>query len=104
MTKAKKANDKFRKAELDVIEILKANKLARKSDQALFIMYWIKKANKIPFKFFFLCPSLYGGCSFKTIERCRRKVQEHYPKLKDKETAEKRMEAEMDYEQYALNM
>ena len=92
------------KAESEVIEILKYNIMARKSDQALFLMYWKKKANKIPFKLFFLCPTLFNGCSFKTIERVRRKIQADHPELKDEYIAEKRFEAQQIYEQYSLNM
>ena len=92
------------KAEKEVKELLIASKLARKSDQALFIMHWRKKAKNIPFKLFFLCPSLFNGYSFKTIERCRRKIQNDLPQLKDLYVAEKRLEAQQVYEEYSLNM
>lgn len=92
------------RAESEVIEILKHNIMARRSDQALFLVYWKKKAKKIPFKLFFLCPSLFNGCSFKTIERVRRKIQADHPELKDEYVAEKRFEAQLIYEQYSLNM
>ena len=92
------------KAEKEVKELLITSKLARKSDQALFIMHWRKKAKNIPFKLFFLCPNLFDGYSFKTIERCRRKIQNDNPELKDLYVAEKRLEAQQVYEEYSLNM
>lgn len=92
------------KAEKEVKELLMTSKLARKSDQALFIMHWRKKARNVPFKLFFLCPNLFNGYSFKTIERCRRKIQNDNPELKDLYVAEKRLETQQIYEQYSLNM
>lgn len=97
-------NNRFYKAENNVIDILKKYKETRKSDQVLYVKYWQKVANKVPFMIFFLFPSLFNGCSFKTIERCRRKIQADHPELKDKETAEMRLEAQAEYEQYSLDM
>ena len=39
---------------------------------------------------------------FESITRCRRKVQERYPELKDTKTAEARFEQTTEYEKYAL--
>lgn len=44
-----------------------------------------------------------GLPSFESISRARRKLQERYPDLKNKATAEMRAEAEKDYREYALN-
>ena len=92
------------KTEREIFEILKKNKEARKSDNALFVLYWTKKAKHIPFNMFFLCPNLFNACSFTTIERVRRKIQAMHPELKDKEVVKKRAEAQEIYEQYSLNM
>ena len=83
MKKQELTKSQLFKAESEVIEILKY---------------------KIPFKLFFLCPTLFNGCSFKTIERVRRKIQADHPELKDEYIAEKRFEAQQIYEQYSLNM
>ena len=104
MKEQKINREQFLKAEKDVTAILETNIEARKSDQALFIIYWKNKAKHIPFKLFFLCPSLFNSCSFKTIERVRRKIQSQRPELKDKYVAEKRLEATMDYMQYSIDM
>ncbi len=96
--------NQFLKAEREVTEILEKNIQARKSDQALFLVYWKKKAKTIPFKLFFLCPAIYCGCSFKTIERVRRKIQADRPELKDGYIADRRLEATKEYIQYSLNM
>lgn len=44
-----------------------------------------------------------GIPSFASIMRTRRKLQEKYPELKNKATAEMRAEAEKDFREYALN-
>ena len=96
--------NRFLKAESEVLDILKYQKETRKSDQLLFVKYWQKTAGKVPFVLFFLFPSLFNAHSFKTIERVRRKIQANHPELKDKETYEKRLEAQQQYEQYSLDM
>lgn len=46
---------------------------------------------------------LHKASGFAGVERCRRKLQERYPELKDTKTAEKRFELMQEYENYALN-
>ena len=41
------------------------------------------------------------GISFESITRCRRKLQERYPELKNEETANKRNKKQKEYIKYA---
>ena len=96
--------NKFIIAESKVFYILNKYAETRKSDQLLYLKYWQLTDDKVPFDIFFTFPHLFSGHSFKTIERCRRKIQADHPELKDKETDELRKEAEKEYEQYSIDM
>jgi hypothetical protein len=41
------------------------------------------------------------GISFESITRCRRKLQERYPELKNEETANKKNKKQKEYIKYA---
>lgn len=41
------------------------------------------------------------GISFESITRCRRKIQEKNPELRDKKTTEKRKEKQREYIKYS---
>ena len=41
--------------------------------------------------------------NFESIRRCRQKIQERYPELKDIKTAEARFEEQSEYQRFAIN-
>ena len=84
------------------IEILKEIPITRTDDHLLYIAYWSKHYKHASFFDFFKNARRYKASSFAGVERCRRKLQERYPELKDTKTAEKRFELIQDYEEYAL--
>lgn len=94
---------KFFMAESVVKEILEDIKIARTDDNFLYITYWQKTAPEVSFIEFFKSPGIYGGLTYKTIERARRKLQNKYPELRDSKCADARFEESMKYEQYAIN-
>lgn len=88
--------------EKEVEEILEKIETTRSSDNLLFVAYWMRKAPNVPFMDFWSNPRIFGGTSYKTVERCRRAVQARRPDLKDSHTARLREEAEMDYINYVI--
>lgn len=97
---------KIRTLEPVVEEVLKTNESARKDDFIL-IEKVIEKLGinpEISFKSILLFHNELNVPSFETITRCRRKLQEKYPELKDEETALFREEKVEDFVQYALNI
>ena len=90
------------KTEKEVRKILEEYPITRTDDNLLFIAYWMKKAPEVSFIDFWKSPQLYGAVAYKSVERCRRKVQSKHPELKEKVTAEAREQAEMDYINYAI--
>lgn len=90
------------KLEDEITEILENNPITRTDDQLLYIAYWNIKAPYVSFIDFFETPQKFGGRVYKSVERCRRKIQERRPELKDSKVAEYRNELTMDYEQYAI--
>ena len=93
---------KLYKLEEEITEILETNPITRTDDHLLYIAYWGKKAFNVSFLEFWKNPKRYGASSFSAVERCRRKIQEKRPELKQKECAEHREELEMAYIQYAI--
>lgn len=93
---------KLYRLEDEVTQILEDNPITRADDHMLYVAYWNKKAPCISFLDFWKKPKKYGGSSFSAVERCRRKIQERRPELKERECAEHREELEMDYRQYAI--
>ena len=91
------------KTEKEVEKILEELPITRKDDNLLYIEYWRRKATDVSFIDFFAKPRKYGGKAYKSVERCRRKIQEKRPELKDAETAAARLEETMKYENYAIN-
>jgi hypothetical protein len=90
------------KLEDEITEILEKNPITRTDDHLLYVAYWNKKAPCVSFLDFWKKPKKYGGSSFSAVERCRRKIQERRPELKDSKVAEYRNELTLDYEQYAI--
>lgn len=90
------------KTEKEVEKILEEVVTTRTSDNLLFVAYWMKKAPHVSFIDFWKEPHRYGASSYKTVERCRRKIQARRPELKDSHTEELREKAEMDYFEYAI--
>ena len=93
---------KLYKLEDEITKILEKNPITRTDDQLLYIAYWNIKAPCISFIDFFKNPQKYGANSYKSVERCRRKIQERRPELKDSKVAEYRDKLVLDYEQYAI--
>lgn len=88
-----------------IIDVLERNKFTRKDDHMLYIE---------------VCSDINPNCldnfmeafkyrkefelpSFESVSRCRRKVQERYPDLKEYNVAEKRYDKQVDYIDYAIN-
>ena len=97
---------KLSKLQLEIYEILKEIPITRTDDHLLYISYWSKhrviKGIEVSFLDFFKNAKKYKASGFAAVERCRRKLQERFPELKDPKTAEKRFELIQDYEEYAL--
>lgn len=91
------------RTEREVEKILEDVPTTRSSDNLLFIAYWIRKAPNISFIDFWTNPKLYKASSYKTVERCRRKVQARRPELRDPKVADARLEKTLEYENYAIN-
>lgn len=94
---------KFWDTEKIIKQILEEISITRGDDNLLYITYWRKIAPDISFIEFFKRPVMHGGVTFKRVERCRRKIQEKYPELKDKESADARLEETANYIDYAVN-
>lgn len=90
------------KVEDEVEKILEEYPITRTDDQLLYVAYWRGKAPDISFIEFWKNPKKYGGRAYKSVERCRRKIQERRPELKDSKVAEYRDELTIEYEQYAI--
>ena len=90
------------KTETEIEKILEEIKLTRTSDNLRFVAYWMKKAPHVSFIDFWKEPKRYNASSYKTVERCRRKIQSRRPELKDSKITELRDNAEMDYINYAI--
>lgn len=93
---------KLIKLENEIYEILKEIPITRTDDHLLYVSYWRKKKPDVSFVDFWQNYKKYKASGFAGVERCRRKLQERYPELKDKETAEARFEETMEYESYAI--
>lgn len=87
----------------EIYEILKEIPITRTDDHLLYVSYWRKKRPDVSFIDFWQNYKKYKASGFAGVERCRRKLQERYPELKDIETAEARFEETMKYENYAIN-
>ncbi len=82
----------------DVKKILEVNPGARKSDMELIIQIADKYLPVNGLSFRNGCEQLESlGISFESITRARRKVQQLYPYLKDKETENVRSKEEENY-------
>lgn len=93
---------KLSKLQLEIYEILKEIPITRTDDHLLYVAYWSKKRPDVSFLDFFKNARRYKESGFAAVERCRRKLQERFPELKDAKTAKKRFELIQDYEEYAL--
>ena len=95
---------KFFDTEKKVKSILEKYPATRKDDWFLLMTYWHLYAPAgISYMEYYHHAWKYNAPSYKNIERCRRKIQEKYPELKDEKTSDARFEESMKYEQYALN-
>ena len=95
--------NKLMQLEPIVHEILKNNPITRTDDQLLYIAYWHKMMPEISFLDFCKNYKKYKMSNMESVGRCRRKIQEKYPELKNIEVAEARLEETMEYMQYAIN-
>lgn len=81
----------LRKTEDLIEKILERYSGTRKSDHKLYRAYHaiLFKQGKVKVSFtdFFTEPEKYNASNFATVERCRRKIQERRPELKDNKTA-----------------
>lgn len=94
---------KLAELQQEIYVILKEIPITRTDDHLLYVAYWSKKKPEVSFIDFWKNYKRYEASSFAAVERCRRKLQEKFPELKETKTAEKRFELSMEYEQYALN-
>lgn len=94
---------KLIKLQQEIYEILKEIPITRTDDHLLYVAYWSKKRPDVSFVDFWRNHRKYKASNFAAVERCRRKIQERFPELKELGTAEKRFELSMEYEQYAIN-
>jgi hypothetical protein len=88
--------------ESKIKKILIKNPITRDDDQLLFIAYWRETAPNISFLAFYANPEKYGGKKVCSVERCRRKIQENNPELKDKNYVDSRYEQTTAYIQFAI--
>lgn len=93
---------KLKRLEAEIYMILKEIPITRTDDHLLYVAYWSKKRKDVSFIDFWKNYRAYGASGFVSVERCRRRLQEKYPELKDIKTAEKRFALVEQYEQYAL--
>ena len=86
-----------------VEEILREDKLARKDDCYLILQVISKIYPSDIWKTFYsvMFNAKSKGISFESITRCRRKLQEKYPELVDKETAKARKYKQKEYINYS---
>ncbi len=95
---------KLKKLEITVKEILKNDELSRKDDCYL-ILQVISKLypNEIGKKFeTVMFHAKNKGISFESITRCRRKLQEKNPELRDEETVKNRNKKQKEYIKYSV--
>ena len=97
---------KIRTLEPVVQEVLEQNESARKDDFILMVEVIEKLGidTHISFRSMLLFHNELQVPSFESITRCRRKLQELHPELKDEETATFREEKVDEFIQYALNI
>lgn len=93
----------FKILENVVEEVLRKDELSRKDDcylilQIISIMYPTEIGKKFETVMF---GAKNKGISFESITRCRRKLQEKYPELIDKETANERNKKQNEYVKYS---
>lgn len=96
---------KLRKLEEIVEDILRNDKLSR-IDDCYLILRVISKLypNEIGKSFeIVMFNAKRKGISFESITRCRRKLQEKYPELKDKDIAKIRNMKQKEYVKYSQN-
>ena len=83
--------------------ILEQVSATRSDDWFLLVTYWHRYAPEgVSLMDFYRTPWKYKAPTHTCIERCRRKVQEKYPELKDEEAAKARKEERLKYEEYAI--
>ena len=95
---------KLQTMEKVVLKVLEEYPEARKDDYVLMVKVCYEtgvKADHINFAEGLLFHKLYNIPNWKTVERCRRKIQKQRPDLVVKTTAEKRQEEEKEYEKYS---
>lgn len=87
-----------------VKEILEKDELARKDDCYLFLkVLEITHPNEVGKTFRdVLLNAKKNKINFESIRRCRQKVQEKHPELKDNKTAEARFEEQNEYQRFAI--
>lgn len=97
---------KIRTLEPIVQEVLEQNESARKDDFILLaeVIEKLGIDTRISFRSILLFHNEFQVPSFESITRCRRKLQELHPELKDEETAMFREEKVEEFIQYALNI
>ena len=88
-----------------VKEILEKDELAREDDCYLMLKVIEKTHPEETGKTFaeVMLNAKKNKINFESIRRCRQKVQEKYPHLKNKKVADARFEDSMEYEIFAMN-
>lgn len=86
-------------------EILEQDELARKDDCYLMLRVLEKTHPQEVGKKFaeVMLNAKKNKINFESIRRCRQKVQEKYPNLKDLKTVEARFEEQSEYQRFARN-
>ena len=94
---------KLKRLEEIVEEILRDDKLSRKDDCYLILKVVSKLyPNEVGKKFeTVMFNAKKKSISFESITRCRRKIQEKYPDLKDEETEKARNKKQKEYVKYS---
>lgn len=88
-----------------VLEILQYDKRARKDDYYLYnkVLKKIVDTSQIVLSEFLENFSQFKAPSWKSVERCRRHIQELRTDLQDKKTAVEREEKQQDFKEYNLS-
>lgn len=88
-----------------VKEILEEDELARKDDNYLILrVVQIMHPEEVGKTFVdVMFNAKKNKINFESIRRCRQKVQQKHPELKDIETAEARFEEQSEYQRFAIN-
>lgn len=86
----------LRKIKKFVLAELKQNPVSRKSDKVLFLEVCRRMGIDVyqPMDYLFITNAIPNP---ESVRRCRQKIQQHHPELRDEKTVERRAELEEEY-------